>query len=118
MIVWAYREALKDLTVAELERGCADALKRIKFVPTPAEIRDCVEKTRPAPQFAPALLGATDLSEEEQGKIRAEIQEKIATLAVGPKPLIIELTEEELARRKEKIKQDALDWWESQGQSA
>ena len=38
--VWAYRETLKDLTAAEVDRGCMESMKRTKFTPTPAEIRE------------------------------------------------------------------------------
>lgn len=38
--VWAYREALSDLSVEELEQGCTEAMRQTKFTPTPAEIRE------------------------------------------------------------------------------
>lgn len=38
LAVVGYREALKDLTIEKLNRGCALALRSCKFMPTPAEI--------------------------------------------------------------------------------
>ena len=43
LLIEAYVAALADLTVRQLEIGFSEAIKRYKFFPTPAEVRDAMQ---------------------------------------------------------------------------
>jgi hypothetical protein len=77
--VWAYREALGDLTSEEIESGCREAIRRLKFFPNPAEIREClaIARANATPkQVRPALPEA----EEETAEDRAARELALAKL--------------------------------------
>jgi hypothetical protein len=44
--VWAFREALADLAPSEINLACRQAIRDLKFFPTPAEIRNCLASAR------------------------------------------------------------------------
>lgn len=72
--VWAYREALSDLSVEELERGCIGAMKQTRFTPTPAEIREygiSEAQTEPMPDYGPQVT--QEEAKEFFAKMKAEI---------------------------------------------
>jgi hypothetical protein len=80
--VWAFREALADLSAAELDLACREAIKRLKFFPTPAEIRECLttarENLRPIPQ---SVLPPWEEETPEDVAAREEALEKLRELA-------------------------------------
>lgn len=78
--IWAYRETLADLTPEELERGCREAMKRTKFTPTPAEIREY--GVLPAPEI-PALKAPVDppLTAEEARDFLAKLKQDVPCLS-------------------------------------
>jgi|SRR5712664_986259 len=63
----AYSEALKDIRPILLHRAFLHALKRCKFRPTPAEVRESFEiVAQSAGGNRPKYLDAPQLSEEER----------------------------------------------------
>jgi hypothetical protein len=59
LAVVGYLEALRDLSIEQLNRGCALALRNCKFMPRPAEIREHAQL--PAPERGDVLSGADEL---------------------------------------------------------
>lgn len=57
LLIGTYCEALSDLTPTEIALGCKGAIKRLKFFPTPAEIREClgIARANSKPELRPRL---------------------------------------------------------------
>jgi hypothetical protein len=111
--VWAYREALADLTPGEIDRGCREAIRRLKFFPNPAEIRECltIARANAKPKQLPALPEA----QEESAEDREARELALATLReiAGRNDLeriAANPSEQELQRRARAQKRRVEEW--------
>lgn len=104
--IWAYYETLKDLTPEELDRGCIDAMKRIKFCPNPAEILESVEATRPAIVLNSKQLPEPSFTDDEAKQFLAELREIVFPDREVAKA-VLEITDE-MRENYERKKQEAL----------
>jgi hypothetical protein len=112
--VWAYGEALGDLTSGEIDRGCREAIRRLKFFPNPAEIRECLEIARANAKPKQALRALPEVEEEtaEDREARELAFAKIREI-VGRNDLkrVAEIpSDEELERRRRELKRQAEGW--------
>jgi len=76
--VWAYRESLDDLSAEEIELACREAIRRLKFFPTPAEIRECLTLARA--NSKPLQQARLPEAEEETPDDRVAREEALARL--------------------------------------
>ena len=115
--VLAYRIALEDLSPRELDLAFSQALRknRSSFRPTGGEILKYLWEARSQLTIAefPALPEA-ELTEEEKAQFLQEIKNKAAGLPKDA-PVVIDMSEEELVRRKEQLKKSALEWAQRHG---
>ena len=70
--VWAFREALADLSDSEVELACREVIKRVKFFPTPADVRECLATARSNIQPVKRLLLPEPEQTEEERAACAE----------------------------------------------
>lgn len=116
--MWAYRETLCDLSVDELEYGCMEAMKEVRFTPTPAEIREHAFVLRKSLRQVPALNAlpaAPPMSAEESTEFFAKLKAEVPMFSEVPgltqKPLqpdgIVIITDEMRARARRKAKEAA-----------
>ena len=97
--VWAYRETLCDLSVAELERGCKEAMRQTRFTPTPAEIREygIIEGEHYGPALN-ALPPAPPMTDAECKEFLAKLRKEVPCLTEG----VIEITDKMRERHEKK----------------
>jgi hypothetical protein len=120
--VWAYREALADLSPGEIDRGCREAIRSLKFFPNPAEIRECLEIARANTKPKQALRALPEVEEEtdEDREARELAFAKIREI-VGRNDFkhVAEIpSDEELERRRGELKRQAEGWAARNGLTA
>ena len=117
--VWAYREALGDLTSGEIDRGCREAIRRLKFFPNPAEIRECLAIARANAKPKQASLALSE-ADEETPEDRAAREVALAKLReIAGRDDFERVTKDpsphELERRRRVLKRQADDWASKNG---
>ena len=105
----AYRDALKDFSSTQLDRGCREAIKRCTFIPKPADIIDCISDTRPDLYQDFKKLPEPGMSSEDYKKMFSELGKKLGSLSETQKDSgTIEITDE-MRERHERNKREALE---------
>lgn len=78
--IWAYREALADLSAEELDRGCLEAMRHTRFTPTPAEILEYGVVPREEKPLN-ALPPAPALTDQEAKEFFAQMRVQVPCLS-------------------------------------
>lgn len=90
----AYREALKSYSATQIDRGCRECLRTLKFFPKPAEIIEAMAEDSTGDYAPPVrgLLPEPKLTDAERENVRKLLDHAKAKL--GNSPIVAGLPKE------------------------